>query len=329
VAKSSVSSRVDSALLPSTTPYAHNYTSISKRTQSVVPRQREARAIRFAHPAEAEIARLLDFYGVQWQYEPKTFSLVTNEHGLPLQSFTPDFYLPEQDLYIEMTTMRQSLVTRKNRKFRLLRELYPDLNVKLLYRKDVEHILERYSRSLEVDAGDLPIRQVIREEQVLRRATEMAESLIEQSSDSCLLLALGSSAARTQHLMEKGLAANGCAVTLGELCVDHFAQGGLTCSVRLSEDLDLDPATNVVVVADIIGTGLTALAAIRWLRRRGVDRVRLISLLDKRSSRLVDVPLDLAGFSVTSNWHVGAGLGQAPRYRDLPDIHVITVPPAA
>jgi hypoxanthine phosphoribosyltransferase len=94
-------------------------------------------------------------------------------------------------------------------------------------------------------------------------------------------------------------------------------------------ELDIDPSSTVVVVADIIGTGLTALAAIKWLKCRGVDNIRLITLLDRRVSRLVEVPLDLAGFTVSSSWHVGAGLGQDPRYRDLPDIHVVTAPPAA
>ena len=58
--------------------------------------------------------------------------------------FSPDFYLPELDQYVELTTLRQRLVTKKNRKLRLLRELYPDVNVRLLYRRDYQELLAKY-----------------------------------------------------------------------------------------------------------------------------------------------------------------------------------------
>src|SRR5690242_9577114 len=79
----------------------------------------------FAHPSEAQFARLLDFYGVAWRYEPRTFPL-REQDGRVVEAFAPDFYLPDFDLYVELTTLRQSLVTYKNRKLRRLRELYPD-----------------------------------------------------------------------------------------------------------------------------------------------------------------------------------------------------------
>ena len=71
---------------------------------------------RFAHPAEIELARLLTFYGLRWAYEPTTFAVRWGRDGRPVEFVTPDFYLPEHDLYLELTTMRQRLVTRKNRK---------------------------------------------------------------------------------------------------------------------------------------------------------------------------------------------------------------------
>src|SRR6266545_8417650 len=76
---------------------------------------------RFANSAELECAKILDFYGVPWEYEPRTFVLERDEHGQVVEAFTPDFYLPEQDLYLEVTVMKQSLVTRKNRKLRKIR----------------------------------------------------------------------------------------------------------------------------------------------------------------------------------------------------------------
>jgi hypoxanthine phosphoribosyltransferase len=99
---------------------------------------------RFVNEAESECAKLLDFYGVPWQYEPRTFVLERDEQGRVIEAFTPDFYLPEQDLYVEITVMKQSLVTRKNRKLRKLRKLYPDVRIKLFYRRDIERLAQRY-----------------------------------------------------------------------------------------------------------------------------------------------------------------------------------------
>jgi hypoxanthine phosphoribosyltransferase len=103
---------------------------------------------RFVNDAELETAKILDFYGVPWEYEPRTFVLEQDEAGNVVEAFTPDFYLPEQDLYIEITVMKQSLVTRKNRKLRKLRKLYPDVRVKLFYRRDIEKLAQRFGLKL-------------------------------------------------------------------------------------------------------------------------------------------------------------------------------------
>ncbi len=97
--------------------------------------------VAFSHPSEREFARLLDFYEIPWEYEPRTFPLAWDEEGNVVEAFSPDFYLVEQDLYVELTTMRQKLVTKKNRKLRKLRALYPDINIKLFYRKDFDNLL--------------------------------------------------------------------------------------------------------------------------------------------------------------------------------------------
>jgi hypoxanthine phosphoribosyltransferase len=99
---------------------------------------------RFANRIEVECAKILDYYGVPWDYEPHTFVLERDEDGRVLRAFTPDFYLPEQDLFIEVTVMKQSLVTRKNRKLREVQELYPGIKVKLFYRRDIERLAQRY-----------------------------------------------------------------------------------------------------------------------------------------------------------------------------------------
>jgi hypothetical protein len=98
----------------------------------------------FAHDAELECAKILDYYRVPWEYEPRTFVLETDEEGRVTEAITPDFFLPEQELYVELTVMKQSLVTRKNRKLRKLRERYPDVKVKLFYRRDFERLAQKY-----------------------------------------------------------------------------------------------------------------------------------------------------------------------------------------
>ncbi len=108
------------------------------------PKRHAGEPIPFSHPAEEAFARVLDFYQIQWQREPTTFPLEWDEDGHVIAAFSPDFYLVSDDLYIELTTMKQSLVTKKNRKLRLLRELYPDVRCKLMYRKDVMNLAVKY-----------------------------------------------------------------------------------------------------------------------------------------------------------------------------------------
>jgi cytidylate kinase len=104
----------------------------------------ESREVSFAHPSEAEFARVLDFYQIRWEYEPTTFPLRWNEDGTILESFTPDFYLPDMDTYLELTTMKQALVTKKNRKIRLFRELYPDRKLNIFYGRDYRRLAFKF-----------------------------------------------------------------------------------------------------------------------------------------------------------------------------------------
>jgi hypothetical protein len=109
---------------------------------------RGAEPPRFAHEAEVEYAKILDYHGVPWLYEPRTFVLEQDEQGRVTEAFAPDFYLPEQNLYVELTVMKQSLVTRKNRKLRKLRERYPDVRVKLFYKRDLERLAQHFRLDL-------------------------------------------------------------------------------------------------------------------------------------------------------------------------------------
>jgi len=111
------------------------------------PEQHERKEVRFAHPSEEEFSHILDFYKIEWEYEPRTFALAWDGEGSVTEAFTPDFYLRQQDLYVEITTLRQELVNKKNQKLRRLRELYPDINIKLFYRRDFGRLLDKYGLS--------------------------------------------------------------------------------------------------------------------------------------------------------------------------------------
>ena len=101
----------------------------------------------FAHASEAEFARILDFYQVAWEYEPQVFPILWDLEGNLLESFAPDFYLPDLELFVELTTLQQRLVRKKNRKVRRLRELYPGLRIKLFYARDFRALMLKYGRS--------------------------------------------------------------------------------------------------------------------------------------------------------------------------------------
>ncbi|RPI26549.1 MAG: hypothetical protein EHM70_18885 [Chloroflexota bacterium] len=103
----------------------------------------------FAHPSEEAFARILDYYGIEWQYEPRTFALEWDENHNVIEGFTPDFYLPQQDLYVELTMLRPELSTHKNRKLRRIRELYPEINIKLFKRRELHSLMVKYGLDLE------------------------------------------------------------------------------------------------------------------------------------------------------------------------------------
>jgi hypothetical protein len=111
----------------------------------------KSETVDFAHASERQFAQLLDFYQIEWEYEPRSFDLEVDGDGNVIQRFTPDFYLPQYDLYIEITTMNQKLVTKKNRKVRRLKELYPEINCKIFYQRDYLSLVTKYG--LEDRAG--------------------------------------------------------------------------------------------------------------------------------------------------------------------------------
>ncbi|MGQ9747862.1 MAG: cytidylate kinase family protein [Candidatus Caldatribacteriaceae bacterium] len=100
--------------------------------------------VTFSHPSEEEFARILNFYNIRWLYEPRTFPLEWDSEGNVTEAFAPDFYLPDFDLFIELTTQKQKLTWKKNKKVRRLKELYPEVKIKVIYGRDYQHILRKF-----------------------------------------------------------------------------------------------------------------------------------------------------------------------------------------
>jgi hypothetical protein len=112
--------------------------------------------VAFAHDSERQFALLLDFYGLSWEYEPTAFPIEFDETGSATAFFTPDFFLVDENLYIEITTMNQKLVTKKNRKVRLLAEHHPDIKCKIFYQRDYLHLLIKYGLAAPEHLDDAP-----------------------------------------------------------------------------------------------------------------------------------------------------------------------------
>lgn len=275
---------------------------------------------RFAHESEEEFARLLDYYGVAWQYEPRMFPLRSGDDGRVLEAFSPDFYLPAFDLYIELTTMKQGLVTDKHRKLRTLRELYPSVQIKLLYKKDYLNLLAKYGLGdYGGRDGEMDIREVLfTASEIERRVNELGAAIARDFAGKSPLFAgvLKGVACFMADLMRH---------TALPLSVDFMTissyEGDRTGAVRLVQDLSENIAgRDVLLVEDIVDTGMTLNHLLRQLEARGPASLAVCALLDKRVRRLVDVPLDYVGFEVPDEFVVGYGLDYRQRFRNLPFI---------
>jgi hypoxanthine phosphoribosyltransferase len=273
----------------------------------------------FAHPAEAELARILDFYGIRWEYEPHSFPLRW-EGDRVVEAFTPDFYLPDLDLYVEVTTLRGGLNTEKNRKVRLLRQLYPQVMVKLLKRRDVFRLLAKYGYG-PLGPDDMPEldRVLIPPQKLQERVAELAKAIEEdyRHLEPVLVGVLRGVICFMADLMRQLT----IPITVDFLAISSYGQGG---AVRILKDLDEDVrGRHVLLVEDIVDTGITLRKVLDHLEAKGPASLRVCALLDKRARRLVDIPLHYVGFEIPDEFVVGYGLDFRQRYRNLPFIAIV------
>ena len=275
----------------------------------------------FGHPSEQEFAKLLDFYRIEWLYEPRSFPLAWQD-GKVAEMFTPDFYLPELDLYIELTTLKQSLITEKNRKLRRLKELYPDINIKLLNKSDYLRLLAKYGYGRLGGTKVKGIDQVLfSHTQIQRRVKALAKHVSRDYIGKKLVLVgiLKGVMCFMSDLMQH--------ITL-PLNVDFMAISyygtNNESAVKITKDLDTSIAgLHVLMVEDIVDTGMTLNYVLDHLASHNPASLRVCTLLDKRVRRLIDVPLDYIGFEIPDEFVVGYGLDYLGEYRNLPFISVL------
>ena len=275
----------------------------------------------FAHNAEYEFARILDFYGIDWQYEPRSFPLRW-ERGHVTEAFTPDFYLPDLNLYVELTTLKTSLTAEKNRKMRLLKELYPEVNVIMLKKRDYLRLLAKYGY------GPLSPGQVPDIDRVLLTATKI------QQREGQLGAQISRDYAGKEPVLVGVLRGVMCFIadlmrhisvpSAMDLMAISSYEGNGAGAVRILKDLDENiKGRDVILVEDIVDTGMTLNHVIDYLQTKRPASIRVCTLLDKRARRIVNVPLDYVAFEIPDEFVVGYGLDFHQRFRNLPFIAVL------
>ena len=274
----------------------------------------------FAHPSEEDFAKLLDFYCIEWLYEPRSFPLRW-EGSKIAEMFTPDFYLPELDLYVELTTLKQNLLTEKNRKLRRLRELYPEVNIRLLNKNDFLKILAKYGYGPLGEAKVEGIDRVLYSNAKIQRRIRTLARHISRDYTGQRLVLIGIlkgvvcfMADLMQHLS--------LPVTLDFMAISYYGGDGQV--VKITRDLDSSiTGQHVLMVEDIVDTGMTLNYILSHLAAHNPASLRVCTLLDKRARRLVNVPLDYVGFEVPDEFVVGYGLDYKGEYRNLPFIGIL------
>jgi len=277
-------------------------------------------AVRFAHPSEEEFARILDFYGIRWAYEPRSFPLQWDGERV-VEMLTPDFHLIDLGLYVELTTLKQSLVTEKNRKVRRFRELYPDLNIRLLYRRDFHRLLAKYGYGPLGKAEVEGVSKVLfTEAQIQRRVRQMGREISQDymGRNPILIGVLKGVMCFMPDLIRNVT----LPVSVEFLSISYFGAG--SDAVKITKDLDQQIAgRHVLMVEDVIDTGMTLNYLLNYLAAHRPASLEVCALLDKRARRLVDLPLKYVGFEVPDEFVVGYGLDYREKYRNLPFIGIL------
>ncbi|MFC1947761.1 hypoxanthine phosphoribosyltransferase [Chloroflexota bacterium] len=280
-----------------------------------------ARSATFAHPSEKEFSQILDFYNIEWVYEAHSFP-ISWENDRIIEMFTPDFYLPGLDLYIELTTMKQSLVTIKNRKVRLMQELYPDITITLLYKKDYDRLLQRFGYGpLAESRGHGVSRVLYSSAEIQNRVNELAVQISADYSgkNPILVGVLRGVFCFMADLMRQ------ITIPIGVdfMTISRFDSES-TSKINVIKDINLPvEGKPVILVEDIIDTGLTLNYITRYIKEKGVSELVVCALFDKKAKRIIDIPLQYRGFEIPDEFIIGYGLDFKEEYRNLPFVGIL------
>lgn len=276
----------------------------------------------FSHPSEEEFAKLLDFYRIEWLYEPRSFPLNWQDNKVT-EMLTPDFYLPELNLYIELTTLKQSLITEKNRKLRQLHKLYPEVNIKLLNKSDYFKLLAKYGYGPLGAAKIAGINRVLLSHtQIQRRVRALAKRISHDYSNKDLVLVgvLKGVVCFMSDLMQHV----SIPLTTELMAISYYGSNTTEAAVKITKDIDTSiSGLHVLLIEDIVDTGMTLNYLLNHLSAHNPASLCVCALLDKRVRRLIDVPLDYIGFEIPDEFVVGYGLDYHGEYRNLPFIGVL------
>lgn len=294
------------------------------RGEQAISRQamlRQARSVHFVHPSEEEFARLLDFYNIEWVYEPRSFPLKWEDERVT-EMFTPDFYLPSLDLYVELTTLKQSLVTKKNRKLRELKALYPEINITLLYKKDFERLLAKYGFGPLTQSRGHSVSQVLyTSAEIQRRVQELAKQISLDYADRRPIVV--GVLRGVVFFMADLVRQMTIPLEMEFMSISYYGTGD-SSAVKITKDMDLNVAgRDVIMVEDIVDTGMTLNYTLNYIKAKGPASLAVCTLLDKRIRRIADVHLDYTGFEVPDEFLVGYGLDYRQEYRNLPFIGIL------
>ena len=274
---------------------------------------------RFVGPGESEFAQILDFYGIKWEYEPRTFPLRW-EHGHVAEAFSPDFYLPDLNLYVEVTTLKTGLTAEKNRKVRLVKQLYPEVNIRLLKKRDLLRLLTKYGYGplapQEVPDVD---RIFINTPHLQKRVKDLGAAISRDyaGKDPILVGVLRGVMCFMADLIRNV----SLSIHVDFLAVSDFEGAS---AIKILKDLDENiMGRDVILVEDIVDTGMTVNHIVDYLWAKKPASLRICTLLDKSARRLINVDLAYVGFEAPDEFLVGYGLDFRQRYRNLPFVAVL------
>jgi len=284
---------------------------------ATVPAPTKATEARFAHESEQEFAAILDFYGVRWQYEPRTFPLRRADDGRVIEAFSPDFYLQDLDLYIELTTLKQALVTDKHRKLRRLNELYPEIQIKLLHKRDYLSLLSKYGIGAVNEHEHMAVHEMlVSATEIERRVNDLGAQITQDYAGKDVLL-VGVLKGVTCFMADL-MRHIALPVSIDFMTISSY-EGDRSGAVRIVQDLTENiHGRDVLLIEDIVDTGMTLQHLMKQLWTREPASLRVCALLDKRARRLVETHIDYVGFEIRDEFVVGYGLDYQQRFRNLP-----------